>query len=120
MHPISLPDASLFVAVGLVALAGGGEFLVRGAINTSRLLRISPVVIGLTVVAFATSLPELAVSVTAAWSGNPDLAVGNVVGSNMFNIAVIVGLSALLFPPLRFRLPKISIDVGVMILASVG
>jgi cation:H+ antiporter len=120
MEPISLPGASLFVAVGLVTLAGGGELLVRGAINTSRLLRISPVVIGLTVVAFATSLPELAVSVLAARGGNPDLAVGNVVGSNMFNIAVIVGLSALLFPPLRFRLPKISIDVGVMILASVG
>lgn len=120
MEPITLPSASLFVAVGLATLAGGGGFLVRGAINTSRLLRISPVVIGLTLVAFATSLPELAVSVLAAIRGKPDLAVGNVVGSNMFNIAVIVGLSALLFPPLRFRSPKISIDVGVMILASVA
>jgi len=119
-EPIALPGALLLVAVGLVVLAGGGELLVRGAINTSRLLRISPVVIGLTVVAFATSLPELAVSVLAAMRGKPDLAVGNVVGSNMFNVAVIVGTSALLFPPLQFRSPKISRDVAVMIMASVA
>jgi cation:H+ antiporter len=119
MEPITLGGAALFVAAGLAVLAGGGEILVRGAINASRLLRISPVVIGLTVVAFATSLPELAVSLLAALRGKPDLAVGNVVGSNMFNIAVIIGLSAFLFAPLQFRSPKISVDVGVMILASV-
>jgi cation:H+ antiporter len=92
--------------------------LLRGAINSSRLLRISPVVIGLTVVALATSLPELAVSLLAAFRGSPDVAVGNVVGSNMFNIAFIIGLSALLFPPLLFRSSKAPIDVGVMILAA--
>ena len=120
MEPITLPGALLFAAAGLVVLAGGGELLVRGAINTSRLLRISPVVIGLTVVAFATSLPELAVSLLAALRGKPDLAVGNVVGSNIFNIAAIIGLSALLFAPLRMRTPKISFDIGVMLLASVA
>jgi len=120
MEPITLSGALLFVAVGLAGLAGGGELLVRGAINASRLLKMPPVVIGLTVVAFATSLPELAVSMLAAKHGNPDLAVGNVVGSNMFNIAVIIGVTALLFPPLRFRSTKAPADVGVMIFASLA
>jgi cation:H+ antiporter len=112
--------AIVFVGVGLVVLASGGEILVRAAINTARLLRVSPVVIGLTVVALATSLPELAVSLTAAFRGSPDVAIGNVVGSNMFNISVIIGLSAILFPPLRFRSPKIHVDIGVMALASIA
>jgi cation:H+ antiporter len=120
IQPETLLGALLFVAAGLVTLAGGGELLVRGAINASRLLRLSPVVIGLTVVAFATSLPELAVSLLAALRGKPDLAVGNVVGSNMFNIAVIIGVTALLFPPLRFRSSKAPADVGVMIFASLA
>jgi len=118
LNPANLGWASVFVATGLVILAGGGEVLVRGAVNASRLLRVSPVVIGLTMVAFATSLPELAVSLLAAHRGSPDVAVGNVVGSNLFNIAVIIGISALLFPPLRFRAPKIRFDVGVMLAAT--
>jgi len=118
--PTSLFLAVVFAAGGLAVLAGGGEFLVRGAINASRLMRVSPVVIGLTVVAFATSLPELAVSLLAAHRGSPDVAVGNVVGSNMFNIAVIVGISAILFAPLRFRSRILTTDVGVMILAAVA
>jgi cation:H+ antiporter len=116
---MSLSVAILFVAAGLIVLAAGGEILVRGAINTSRKLRISPAVIGLTVVAMATSLPELAVSMLAAHRGSPDVAVGNVVGSNMFNIAVIIGLSAFLFPPLLFRAIKLRFDVSVMIFAAV-
>lgn len=115
---MSLPIAILVVIAGFVVLAGGGELLVRGAIRVSRLLRISPVVIGLTVVALATSLPELAVSLMAALRGNPDLALGNVVGSNMFNIAAIVGITAVLFPPLVFRSKKLRFDVGMMIAAS--
>lgn len=118
LNPANLLWASAFVAAGLVVLAGGGEILVRGAVNASRLLRVSPVVIGLTVVAFATSLPELAVSLLAAFRGSPDVAIGNVVGSNLFNIAVIIGVSALLFPPLLFRSPKIRFDIGVMIAAA--
>jgi Ca2+/Na+ antiporter len=118
LEPSSLNQAILFVAAGLVVLAGGGEVLVRGAINASRLLKITPVVIGLTVVALATSLPELAVSLLAAMRGSPDVAVGNVVGSNMFNIAVIIGLSAILFPPLKFRSAKLRFDVTVMIVAA--
>jgi cation:H+ antiporter len=117
---MSLPAATLLVLAGFVVLAGGGEILVRGAINTSRLLRISPVVIGLTVVAMATSLPELAVSLLASLRGSPDVAVGNVVGSNIFNIAAIVGLAAMLFPPLHFRSTKLRFDVAYMIAAPVA
>jgi cation:H+ antiporter len=119
-QPYSLLHALVLAALGLALLAGGGEFLVRGAISTSRLLRVSPVVIGLTIVALATSLPELAVSLLAAFRGSPDVAVGNVVGSNLFNIAFIVGISALLMPPLHFRSSKAPVDVAVMVAAAVA
>jgi cation:H+ antiporter len=118
MGPYTLLQATLLVGAGLALLAIGGEFLVRGAINASRLLRVSPVVVGLTLVAFATSLPELAVSFLAAIRGSPDVAVGNVVGSNLFNIAVIIGLSAVFFAPLPFRSPSIWIDLSVMMLSA--
>jgi cation:H+ antiporter len=117
---MSLPVAVLLVLAGFVILAIGGEVLVRGAINAARLLRISPVVIGLTVVALATSLPELAVSLLASLRGSPDVAVGNVVGSNIFNIAAIVGLVAILFPPLHFRSMELRFDVAYMIFAAVA
>ncbi|MGD8414783.1 MAG: calcium/sodium antiporter [Candidatus Latescibacterota bacterium] len=119
-HPSSFLHALLLAALGLALLAGGGELLVRGAISTSRLLRVSPVVIGLTIVALATSLPELAVSLLAAFRGSPDVAVGNVVGSNLFNISFIVGISALLIPPLHFRSSKTPADVGVMVAAAIA
>ena len=87
----------LFLA-GLGALVGGAELLVRGAGKLAVSLGISPLVVGLTVVAFAPSSPELAVSVQSAWEGRTDLAVGNVVGSNVFNVLLILGLSAALAP----------------------
>lgn len=116
---MSLLAAILLVLAGFIVLAGGGELLVRGAIKISKRLRVSPVVIGLTIVALATSLPELAVSMMAALRGSPDVAMGNVVGSNMFNIAVILGVTALLYPPLVFRSTKLRFDVATMILSSV-
>ena len=109
----------LLALAGFILLAGGGELLVRGAIKVSKLLRISPVVIGLTIVALATSLPELAVSLLAALRGSPDVAVGNVVGSNIFNIAAIIGITAVVFPPLVFRSTKLRFDVAIMIASSV-
>jgi cation:H+ antiporter len=115
---MSLTIALLLALGGLAVLAGGGELLVRGAISASRQLRIPPAVVGLTIVAFATSLPELAVSLLAALRGSPDVAVGNVVGSNIFNIAAIVGLSAMLFPPLYFRSAKLRLDFMMMLLAG--
>lgn len=84
--------------LGLAALVFGAELLVRGASKLATTLGVSPLVVGLTVVAFGTSAPEIAVSVNAALSGNTDLAVGNVVGSNIFNVLFILGLSALITP----------------------
>jgi cation:H+ antiporter len=84
--------------LGLVALVFGAELLVRGASKLATTFGVSPLVVGLTVVAFGTSAPEVAVSVNAALSGNTDLAVGNVVGSNIFNVLFILGLSALITP----------------------
>jgi cation:H+ antiporter len=88
----------LFFVLGLVGLLGGAELLVRGASRLSLGLGISPLVVGLTVVAFGTSSPELAVSVAGSWSGNSAMAVGNVVGSNVFNVLLILGLSAVITP----------------------
>lgn len=87
-----------FFILGLVTLVAGAELLVRGASRLAATFGISPLVVGLTVVAFGTSAPEVAVSVNAALSGNTDIAVGNVVGSNIFNVLFVLGLSALITP----------------------
>lgn len=88
--------ATLLLIAGLVLLALGGELLIRGATVIARLAGLTPAVIGLTVVAMGTSLPELAVSTLAALRGQSDIAVGNVIGSNIFNITGALGLTALL------------------------
>jgi cation:H+ antiporter len=86
------------VVLGLVLLVIGGEALLRGAVGLATLAKLTPAVIGLTVVAAGTSVPELAVSAIAAYQGKTDIAVANVVGSNIFNITVILGLCALVLP----------------------
>ncbi len=91
---------------GLVILALGGHYIVRGAVSVALLARISTAVVGLTVVAFGTSLPELAVSVQAAAGGNTDLAYANIVGSSIFNIAVILSVAVLIRPVLIQREAK--------------
>lgn len=83
---------------GLGLLVIGGELLVRGASALALMLRISPLVVGLTVVAFGTSAPELAVSLQSAWLGSVDVAVGNVLGSNILNVLVVLGSSAVIMP----------------------
>lgn len=92
---------------GLIGLIIGGELLVRGSVSAARSFGISPLVIGLTLVGFGTSSPELVASLQAALSGAPDIAVGNVVGSNIGNILLILGLTALMAPvvvhPASFR-----------------
>ncbi len=90
--------AYLLALVGLVALFGGGELLVRGAVTVARHLGLSSLLIGLTVVAAATSAPELFVSASAALKGSSAIALGNVVGSNIVNILGVLGLSALITP----------------------
>ncbi|MEQ9443490.1 MAG: calcium/sodium antiporter [Cyclobacteriaceae bacterium] len=83
---------------GLVILIAGGEFLVKGAVSIALRVKISPLVVGLTVVAFGTSAPELFISVQSALTGSPDLAMGNVVGSNICNLALVLGLTAFITP----------------------
>jgi cation:H+ antiporter len=84
------------ILLGLALLAGGGEALVRAATTIAEIAGVTPAVIGLTVVAMGTSLPELTVSLMAALNGQPDLAMGNVVGSNIFNVAAALGITALI------------------------
>lgn len=88
----------LFIGVGLTMLYFGAEWLVKGSIAISNKLGVSQLVIGLTVVAFGTSTPELAVSISSAMQGLSDVALGNVVGSNIVNIGVILGISAIISP----------------------
>lgn len=110
-------SATILFLLGLVALVVGGELLVRGAARLATALGISSLVIGLTVVAFGTSAPELAVSVTSALADQAGLAVGNVVGSNIFNVLLILGLSALI-TPLAVSLQLVRVEVPLMIGAS--
>lgn len=91
-------DTWLWLIIGLVLLAAGGEFLVRGAVGIAERFGVSPLLIGLTLVGFGTSTPELVTSVQAAWINSPGIAVGNIVGSSLANILLILGLSALIFP----------------------
>ena len=107
----------LFVAGG-VLLIGGAELLVRGASRLAFAAGISPLVVGLTVVAFGTSAPELAVTVESAVAGQADVALGNVVGSNILNVLLILGLSALI-APLVVAQQLVRLDVPLMIGASV-
>jgi len=86
------------VVLGFALLVLGGDWLVRGAEKLAAKLHLTPAVIGLTVVAFGTSVPELVVSLIAAFDGNPDIAVGNVVGSNILNLALVMGTTALIIP----------------------
>lgn len=107
----------LFV-FGLVFLIIGAEILVRGASRIAQRMGIPPLIVGLTVVAFGTSAPELAVSIKSALSAQADIAVGNIIGSNIFNILFILGLSALIIP-LRVSQQLIRLDVPLMIGLSV-
>lgn len=105
------------IIAGLVALVFGGEILVRGASLLALSMRISPLVIGLTVVAFGTSAPELGVSLQATLNGAADVAIGNVVGSNICNVLLILGISALV-TPLVVSSQLIRWDVPIMVTAS--
>lgn len=88
----------VFILIGLVLLVAGGELLVRGAVRLAEKFSISPLLIGLTLVGFGTSTPELVTSLQAAFAGSPGIAIGNVVGSNIANILFILGAAALIFP----------------------
>lgn len=103
--------------LSLIALYIGAEWLVRGSSSMAARAKISSLVIGLTVVAFGTSAPELVVSINASLEGQGDISIGNVVGSNIFNICVILGLSAMVHP-LKAKTQLLKIDIPIMIIAS--
>ncbi|WP_461108473.1 calcium/sodium antiporter [Tessaracoccus terricola] len=109
--------APLLIVVGLVALVVGAEFLVRGGSHIATRLRISPIVVGLTVVSLGTSMPELAIAIEAARTGSSGLAIGNIVGTNIVNILLILGLSALL-RPLTIESRTVRLDLPAMAVAS--
>ncbi|MGB3294244.1 MAG: calcium/sodium antiporter [Phormidesmis sp.] len=104
----------VYLAVGLVLLVGGAELLIKGASKLAATLGVSPLIIGLTVVAFGTSAPELAVSLNASLNGQADIALGNVVGSNICNILLILGTSAVI-APLVVAQQLVRLDVPIMI-----
>lgn len=107
----------LMLVLGLVVLTAGAELLVRSASKLAIAVGISPLVVGLTVVAFGTSAPEIVVSVQSTLTGQPDMALGNVVGSNIFNVLFILGVSALIVP-LRVSQQLIRFDVPLMVALS--
>jgi cation:H+ antiporter len=106
-----------FLLLGFVLLYGGGEWLVRGASNLALRYGMSPFLVGMTIVAFATSAPELAVSLQAALTGVDDIAIGNVVGSNIANIGLILGICAVLTPTV-VRMRLIQLDLPWLIVVS--
>ncbi|MDQ2094868.1 calcium/sodium antiporter [Rhodalgimonas zhirmunskyi] len=107
----------VWVVAGLAGLVTGGDLLVRGAVALAQRLGVSPLIIGLTLVGFGTSTPELVASLQAALAGSPGLAIGNVVGSNIGNILLILGLAALL-SPIRVDPAALRRDGAVMALAA--
>ena len=109
---------ALYIIGGSIGLFIGAEGLVRGASSLAIRLGISPLVVGLTVVAFATSSPELVVSIKAAIEGNPGIVVGNVVGSNICNIALILGVAAMI-SPMSVKTQVIKREIPIMIIVSV-
>ena len=107
-----------WLVLGLVILIFSGDYLVKGAVGIAEKFKISPLVIGMTVVSFGTSAPELFVSVKAAMDGSPDLAIGNVIGSNIANIALVLSITVLIFPIIVDRNSKI-IDWPMMMFSSI-
>ena len=107
----------VLLIVGLGVLVLGGEFLVKGAVGFSKTMKISPLVVGMTIVAFGTSAPELIVSLTSALEGNPGIAIGNVVGSNIANIALVLGVTVLIFPIVADRQTK-RVDLPMMLFTT--
>lgn len=108
----------LLLITGFILLIAGADTLVRGASSIAKSLRISDLVIGLTVVALGTSAPELAVNITASSSSAPGMAIGNVIGSNIFNILVILGITAFL-KPVNLKSSLLKIEIPYAILASI-
>ena len=99
----------VLLIIGLIVLIVGGDYLVRGSSSIALRLRLSPLVVGLTIVAFGTSAPELLISIQSALKGSPDIVMGNVIGSNITNLALVLGFTAVV-NPVKVQLNSIRID----------
>jgi len=113
-----MPIDSLLLVLGLVLLIAGGDLLVRGAVRIAERLRLSPMLVGLTVVGMGTSMPELAASLQASLAGSPGIALGNIVGSNIANSLLILGVAALI-APIAVKTRTLWRDGGVGLVAVV-
>jgi len=111
--------AVFFLIAGFVLLFFSGDWLVKSSVQLARHFKVSTLVIGITVVAFGTSAPELLVSLKAVFDGSPDISIGNVVGSNIANIALVLGLVGIVFP-IRVKKKGVWLDWLIMLIASVG
>ena len=115
----------LFLIIGLALLIKGADFFVDGASAIAKILKIPTLIIGLTIVSLGTSLPELAVSLIAAINDNVDLSVGNVVGSNIFNTLMVLGLTAVIVPiaidkkVIKFELPFVLLVTAILFIFSI-
>lgn len=114
-----MPVDILFLLLGLVLLIAGGDLLVRGAVRIAERLRLSPMLIGLTVVGMGTSTPELAASLQASLAGSPGIALGNIVGSNIANTLLILGAAALI-APIAVNARTLWRDGGLGVLAALA
>ncbi len=114
--PMAYGKSSAYIVVGLLALIVGAEFVVRNAVKVATAWGVAESVIGVTIVALGTSLPELATSVVAAYKKTPDIAIGNIVGSNIFNVFFILGTSAVIRPLPSY--PNLVVDALVAALGS--
>ncbi|HNV53237.1 MAG TPA: sodium:calcium antiporter, partial [Tenuifilaceae bacterium] len=110
---------SIYIIIGLVLLILGANWLVEGASSIAKKLGISALTIGLTVVAFGTSAPELSVNIISAMSGNTDIALGNVIGSNIFNAFMILGIAALI-KPIGVQNTTVKVEIPFNLLASLA
>ena len=114
---INTPKSVLYIVLGIIALKFGGDFTVENAIIIARQLNISEKIISLTIIAIGTSLPELITSITAAVKGSSDIAIGNIIGSNIFNMLLIIGISGLI-NPISYN-TTYNIDMGILLLGTV-
>ena len=107
----------ILIILGIVGLKFGGDFVVNNAVNIAQMFNISEKVISLTILAIGTSLPELVTSVTAAIKGNSDIAIGNIIGSNIFNILLILGVSSVI-KPITFN-SSYNMDLSILCISMV-
>jgi len=119
-HPMSLRSGIMWLILGLILLIGSSKLLVWGAIGIATEFGVSDLIIGLTIVALGTSLPELAASVIAAKKGEHDIAIGNVVGSNMFNILAVIGIAILINPMHEIPAEVLNRDWLVMLALTIA